>query len=129
LLLLELCSYCQKIIALSINGNSGPADDAMSTSVEGTSVDSAGLALSCEKYYKNNNNLLKILAVICHGLKNEDNSDLVDFNKDPWASLKVSTYCPNLGKWEMRSEEEPGSTLSPSSQQSCQRKIILRPAS
>jgi hypothetical protein len=35
---------------------------------------------------------------MCHGLKNEDNSDLVNFDKDPWASLKVSLYHPSLAK-------------------------------
>ena len=35
---------------------------------------------------------------MCHGLKNEDNSDLVNFNNDPWASLKVSTYRPSLAE-------------------------------
>jgi hypothetical protein len=93
---LELCSYCQKSISLSINGNPGPAGDAVGTSAEGTSVDSAGFVLSSEEHYRNNHNMFKIHAAMCHGPKNEDNSDLVDFGKDPWALLKVSTYCPNL---------------------------------
>jgi hypothetical protein len=96
---LELCSYCQKSIALGIDANSGPAGDAAGTSVEAISVASAGFALTCEEHYQNNNNLLRILVMMCHGLKNEDGSDLVNFNKDPWALLKVSMYCPNLGKW------------------------------
>jgi hypothetical protein len=52
---LELCSYCQKSIALSIDGDPGLAGDAMGTSVEGTSVNIAGFALSSEEHYKNNN--------------------------------------------------------------------------
>jgi hypothetical protein len=97
--LLELCSYCQKSITLSINANPGPAGDVMGTSVESISVDSAGFAPSCEEHYQNNNNLLRILVTMCHGLKNKDGSDLVNFDRDPWASLKVSMCHPNLGKW------------------------------
>ncbi len=48
---LELCSYCQKSIALSIDGDPGPAGDAAGTSVEGTSVDSAGFLLSSKEHY------------------------------------------------------------------------------
>ena len=33
---------------------------------------------------------------MCHGLKNEDDSDIVIFDKDPWASMKASTYSPSL---------------------------------
>jgi hypothetical protein len=33
---------------------------------------------------------------MCLGLKNEDKSDIVVFDKDPWASMKVSTYHPSL---------------------------------
>ncbi len=98
---------------MSIDARPGPAGDATGTSVEGTSVDSAGFVLTCKEYYKNNNNLLRILVTMCQGLKNEDDSDLlVEFNKDP----------PN---GEMRSEEDPGSTSPPSSQQSCPRMIII----
>ena len=57
-----------------------------------------GDLLSSEEHYKKNHNLLKILVAMCHGLKNEDNSDLVNFDKDPWASLKVSLYRPSLAK-------------------------------
>jgi hypothetical protein len=97
--LLELCSYYQKSIALSIDANPGPVGDAIGTSVESNSVDSAGFALTCKEHYKNNNNLLRILVTMCHGLKNEDGSDLVNFNKDPCALLKVSMCYPNLAKW------------------------------
>jgi hypothetical protein len=99
LLPLKLCSYCQKSIALSINANPGLACDTSDTSVEGISVDSTGFAPTCKEHYQNNNNLSRILVTMCHGLKNKDGSDLVDFDKDPWTSLKVSMYCPNLGKW------------------------------
>jgi hypothetical protein len=99
LLPLELCSYYQKSIALGIDANPGPVGDATGTSVEGISVDSAGFAPTCEEHYQNNNNLLRILVTMCHGLKNKDGSDLVDLDKDPWASLKVLMYHPNLGKW------------------------------
>jgi hypothetical protein len=36
---------------------------------------------------------------MCHGLKNNDGSDIVDLDKEPWASLTVSMYRPNLVKW------------------------------
>jgi hypothetical protein len=61
LLLLELCSYCQKSIALSIDANPGLAGDATGTSFEGISVDSAGFAPTCEEHYQNNHNSLRIL--------------------------------------------------------------------
>ncbi len=96
---LELYLYCQKSIAMGINANPGPVGDAMGTSVEGISVDSAGFALTCEEHYQNNNNLLRILVTMCHGLKNNDGSDIVNLDKEPWASLKVSMYRPNLDKW------------------------------
>ena len=101
---LELCSYCHKSTALSINvGHSCGAAVVAVTSAQATAaVDMMGTAtddlLSSEEHCKKNNNLLKILVAMCHGLKNEDNSDLVNFNKDPWASLKVSTYCPSLAE-------------------------------
>ncbi len=95
----ELCSYCQKSITMGINANPGPAGDAAGTSVEGISVDSAGFVPTCKEHYQNSNYLLKILVTMCHGLKNKDGSDLVDLDKDPWASLKVPMYCPSLGEW------------------------------
>ncbi len=84
---------------MSIDANPGLAGDATGTSVEGISVDSAGFAPSCKENYQNNNNSLRILVTMCHGLKNQDGSDLADFDKDPWALLKVSMYHPNLGEW------------------------------
>jgi hypothetical protein len=96
---LELCLYCQKSIAMGINANSGPTGDVMGTSVEGISVDSVGFAPTCKEHYQNNNNSLTILVMMCHGLKNNDGSDIVNLDKEPWASLKVSMYRPNLGKW------------------------------
>jgi hypothetical protein len=99
LLPLELCLYCQKSIARGIDANSGPAGDATVTSVEGISVDSVGFVPTCEEHYQNNNNSLRILVAMCHGLKNNDGSDVVDLDKESWASLKVLMYCPNLIKW------------------------------
>ncbi len=43
---------------------------------------------------------------MCHGLKNKDGSDLVDLDKDPWASLKVSMYRPSVGKWRSEIRRE-----------------------
>ena len=93
---LLVCDICQDRVNREIKG--GPAGDVVGTSADsamGTSVDSAKLA-SSEEHYKDNNNSLKILAVMCHGLNNEDDSDLINFNKDPWKSLKVTTYRPSL---------------------------------
>ncbi len=95
---LELCLYCQKSIALGVNTNPGLAGDVRGTSVEGISVDSAGFAPTCEEHYQNNNYWLKIIVMMCLGLKNKDGSDLVNLDKDLWASLKISMYCPSLGK-------------------------------
>jgi hypothetical protein len=53
-------------------------------------------AMCSEQLYKDNNNSLRILAVMCHGIKTGDGCEILDFNKDPWTSLKVSTYCPSL---------------------------------
>jgi hypothetical protein len=99
---LELCSYYQKSIALSIDvGRSCGAAVITVTAAPATAAgDVMGTAggdlLSSEGHYKNNNNSLKILVAMCLGLKNEDESDIVVFDKDPWASMKVSTYRPSL---------------------------------
>ena len=84
---------------MGIDANPVSVDDATGTSVEGISVDSAGFVPTCKEHYQNSNYLLKILVTMCHGLKNKNGSDLVDLDKDPWALMKVSMYCPNLGKW------------------------------
>ena len=113
---LELCSYCQKSIALSINVGLScgavvvtataalatttaavpPAVAGMSASPAsnpGLAGDEMGTAtgelLSSEEHHKKNHISLNILMGMCHGLKN-------DFDKDPWASMKVSTYRPSL---------------------------------
>ena len=72
----------------------------------GTGVDDL---LSSEEHYKKNHNLYMILVAMCHGLKNEDNSGFVDFDKNPWASLKVSTYRPSLAKFKNELGEDPRS--------------------
>ena len=92
---LELCSYCQKSIALSIDVGcscgaavitvtAAPASSTAAGDVMGTA---GGDLLSSEEHYKKNHNSLKILVAMCHGLKNEDDSDIVVFDKDPWASM------------------------------------------
>jgi hypothetical protein len=96
---LELCLYCQKSITRGIDANSGPAGDATGTSVGGISVDREGFAPTCKEHYQNNNNSLRIFVAMCHGLKNNDGSDVVNLDKEPWASLKVSMYPPNLVEW------------------------------
>ena len=101
---LELCSYCQKSIALSIDVGcscgaavitvtAAPASSTAAGDVMGTA---GGDLLSSEEHYKKNHNSLKILVAMCHGLKNEDDSDIVIFDKDPWASMKASTYHPSF---------------------------------
>ena len=47
--------------------------------------------LSSEQHYKDNSNSLRVLAVMCHGIKTEDGCEIVDFDRDPWVSLKVCT--------------------------------------
>jgi hypothetical protein len=99
---LELCSYCQKSIALSIHvGRSCGAAAITVTAAPATAAgDVMGTAggdlLSSEEHCKKNHNLLKILVAMCHGLKNEDDSDVVVLDKDPWALMKASMYCPSL---------------------------------
>ncbi len=58
-----------------------------------------GVALSSEQHYKNRNNFLRILVVMCRGIKTNDGSEIVDFNVDPWKSLKITTYRPILLEW------------------------------
>jgi len=103
LLPLELCSYCQKSIALStidVGRSCGAAVITVTAAPATAASDVMGTAggdlLSSEEHYKKNHNLLKILVAMYHGLKNEDDSDIVVFDKDPWASMKASTYRPSL---------------------------------
>ena len=58
-----------------------------------------GVVLSSEQHFKNNNNSLRILVVRCCGIKTNDGSEIVDFNVDPWKSLKITTYRPILLEW------------------------------
>ena len=57
--------------------------------------------LSSEQHYKDNSNSLRVLAVMCHGIKTEDGCEIVDFDRDPWVSLKVCTYRPSLLEWRI----------------------------
>jgi hypothetical protein len=99
---LERCSFCQKSIALSIHvGRSCGAAVITVTAAPATAAGdvmgtTGGDLLSSEEHYKKNHNSLKILVAMCHGLKNEDDSDIVVLDKDPWASMKASTYYPSL---------------------------------
>ena len=78
---LELCSNCQNSIALSIDvGHSCSTAVVTVTFAPATAAaDAMGTTsddlLSSEEHYKKNHNSLKILVVMCHGLKNKDNSD------------------------------------------------------
>ncbi len=83
LLPLELCSHCQKSIALSIHvGHSCGAAVVTVTATPATAAVDVmlGTAMDCllssEEHYRKNHNSLKILVAMCLGLKNEDNSDL-----------------------------------------------------
>jgi hypothetical protein len=72
------------------------AVDGFAATTESTAAGTS-LHIGCSEYhYKNSNNSLKILLVMCYGLKKDDNSDLLDLNKDPWISSKVTTYRPGL---------------------------------
>ena len=132
---LELCSYCQKSIALSIDeGHSCGAAVVTVTAAPATAaVDVMGTAsddlLSSEEHYKKNQNLLKILVAMCHGLKNEDNSDLVNFDKDPWASLKVSTYRPSLAEFKNEVRQRSKILIATKKGKYSLRRIILPPPS
>ncbi len=61
--------------------------------------DIMGVVLSSEQHYRNSNNSLRILVVMCRCIKTNDGSEIVDFNVDPWMLLKVTTYCPSLLEW------------------------------
>ena len=105
----ELCSYFQKSISLSINvgrscgtvvvtATATPATAAVQPTIAGMLASPAsnpGLAgdemgvatgelLMSEEHYKKNHNSLKILVALCHGLKNEDTSNLINFDKEVW---------------------------------------------
>ena len=43
-----------------------------------------GVALSTEQHYKISNNSLRILAVMCRGIKTDDGGEIVDFDVEPW---------------------------------------------
>jgi hypothetical protein len=58
-----------------------------------------GVPLSSEQHYKNSNNSLRILVVMCCGIKTNDGGEIVDFNVDPWNSLNSTTYRPSLVEW------------------------------
>ena len=36
---------------------------------------------------------------MCCGIKTNDEREIVDFDVDPWMSLKVTTYRPSLLEW------------------------------
>jgi hypothetical protein len=70
-----------------------------------------GVALSCsEQHYKKNNNSLRILAVMCRGIKTDDDGEIFDFDVEPWKSLKGNTYRPSLSEW--RSEVQRRSKIN-----------------
>jgi hypothetical protein len=135
---LELCSYCKLSLSLSMDAlllSGGatttlhlprppailhlprPTEILNHDGIANNSIPCAdtvgihGVGLSSEKHYKyNNNNSLRILAIMCRGIKSDDGSEIVDFDVDPWASLKVTTYCPSLLKW--RSEVKRRSKIN-----------------
>jgi hypothetical protein len=90
--------------AVVVTVTAAPATAAVD--VMGTATDDL---LSSDEHYKKNHNSVLILVAMRLGLKNEDNSDLVDFDKDPWASLKVSTYHPSLA--ELKNEVKQRSKI------------------
>jgi len=68
------------------------------------------VALSSEQHYKNSNNSLRILVVMCRGIKTNDGGEIVDFDVEPWKSLKGNTYRPSLLEW--RSEVQQRSKIN-----------------
>ncbi len=55
--------------------------------------------LSSEQHYKSSNNSLRILAVMCRGIKTDDGGEIVDFDMDLWNSLNRTTYRSSLVEW------------------------------
>jgi hypothetical protein len=51
-----------------------------------------GVALSSEQHYKISNNSLRILAVMCRGIKTDDGGEIVDFDVEP---LIEGQYLPS----------------------------------
>ena len=58
-----------------------------------------GVALSSEQHYKNSNDSLRISVVMCCGIETDDGGEIVDFNVEPWKSLKGNTYHSSLLEW------------------------------
>ncbi len=85
--------------------------------------------LSSEEHYKKNHNSLKILVAICHGRKNEDDSDIIVLDEDPWASMKASMYRPSLLELKNEVREDPIHYLQPRRGKNSLRRIIHPPAS
>jgi len=69
-----------------------------------------GVALSSEQHYKNSNYSLRILAVMCRGIKTDDGGEIVEFIVEPCKSLKGNTYRPSLLEW--RSEVQQRSKIN-----------------
>ena len=42
---------------------------------------------------------MRILAVMCRGIKTDDDGEIFDFDVEPWKSLKGNTYRPSLLEW------------------------------
>jgi len=51
-----------------------------------------GVALSSEQHYNNSNNSLRILVVMCRGIKTDDGGEIVDFDVEPWIEVQ---YLPS----------------------------------
>ena len=111
---LELCSYCKLSLSLSMDAlcSSVGATTTLAKAKHSSTVattklakasgndhggitnisipcantdGSIGFVLSSEQHYKNNNTSLRILVVMCCGVKTNDGSEIVDFDRDPWA--------------------------------------------
>ena len=84
---------------VSIDAGGNNLEHITTTSIACVDTDSILVfSMSSEQHYKDNNNSLRILAVMCHGINTNDGCEILDFNKDPWTSLKVSTYRPSLSE-------------------------------
>ena len=69
-----------------------------------------GVALSSEQHYKYINYYLRILVVMCLGIKTDDGGEIVEFIVEPCKSLKGNTYRPSLLEW--RSEVQRRSKIN-----------------
>jgi hypothetical protein len=53
-----------------------------------------------KEHFEKCNNSLKVLVVLCRGLKTDSNEPLMDPKREPWLHLKASQLKPNAGDYK-----------------------------